>query len=219
MPFGLVNDPMTVQRVMDVLLNGINWQFVLVYIDDLCVLSKTFKEHLSHLKLVFDRLGEHNLHLKLSKCYFCQTHFDYLGHVVSSEGISTDPKKIACIKDSKPPTNQDEVHSWLGLIGYYRRFVHNYSKISEPIRRLKKKSEPFVWEKEQQDAFECLIEKLTTAPILCFPDFDKPFLLQVDASRQGIGAVLAQVGTDGNEHVCAYASNSLNVAQQKYSTI
>ena len=130
MPFGLCNAPATFQRMMDILLTGMNWRFCMAYIDDIVVFSKTFEEHIKHLQLVFDKLKSVNLTLKLSKCFFFRTQFRYLGHVVSTRGISTDPSKVIVVKNTKHPTNATELHSWISLLGYYRRFMPNFSKIA-----------------------------------------------------------------------------------------
>ena len=219
MPFGLVNAPMTFQRVMDVILTGVDWDFVLVYIDDICIISKTFSEHLIHLGKVFDRLRQHSLHLKMKKCFFCQISFPYLGHVVTKEGLATDPEKIRVIREMTPPKTTKEIASWIGLIGYYRRFVKNFAKHAYPITKLQKKGVKFVWELEQQKAFDYLTLQLINAPILAIVDFTRSFILQVDASKFGIGAVLAQKDDQGREHVVMYGSNALTDSQRKWHAI
>ena len=171
MPFGLCNAPATFQRMMDILLLGMNWKFCMAYIDDIVIFSKTFEQHLQHLKLVFEKLMSINLTLKFSKCFFFRTQFRYLGHVVSSRGVSTDPAKIIAVKNAPSPTNLTELRSWISLLGYYRRFIRNFSKIAAPLRLLLKADQPFVWGPPQQAAFESLRDRLISAPILAYPRF------------------------------------------------
>ena len=151
-----------------------------------------------------------------SKCSFCQESVSYLGHIVSREGVSTDPEKTAKVTRWPTPTSVQEVQQFLGLASYYRRFVHNFAEIAKPLHRLTERGKEFVWTLEYETAFATLKNRLSSAPILSFPDFSKPFLLDTDASQEGIGAVLSQI-SDGNEHVIAYASRTLSKAERKYS--
>ena len=230
MPFGLQNAPSTFQRLMTCCFGDMNFTHLLIYLDDLIIFSKTFEEHLERLQLVFDRLKEHGLKLKPSKCQLLRKEVQYLGHLVSAEGIRTDPEKISKVEDWVRPTNRKEVLQFLGLAGYYRRYVKGYSMIAAPLYRLtsgdprKKKRggkkslgpEPtFVWTGECEGAFQALKQQLTTAPVLGYPDFGLPFVLQTDASGEGLGAVLAQV-QGGVERVIAYASRGLNPAENRY---
>lgn len=230
MPFGLQNAPSTFQRLMTCCFGDLNFTHLLIYLDDLIIFSKSFDEHLQRLQMVFDRLQEHGLKLKPSKCQLVRKEVQYLGHLVSAEGIRTDPEKISRVKDWPRPTNRKEVLQFLGFVGYYRRYVLGYSTLAAPLYRLTtgdprrkkrggKKSAaadpPFLWTSECELAFQTLKESLMTAPVLGYPDYSIPFVLQTDASGGGLGAVLAQV-QDGAERVIAYASRSLSPAETRY---
>ena len=218
MPFGLCNAPATFQRSMDLVLAGIKWKSCLVYIDDIIVFSKTFEEHIAELEELFTRLNKFNLKLKASKCFFCKKSVEYLGHVVSKHGIQVDQKKVRAAQDLKPPQNVTEVKSFLGLTGYYRRFIRNYAKIAEPLTSLTRttKSE-FDWNEKCDEAFENLKAKLIEAPILRYPDFNRVFKIQTDASDAGLGAVLSQEFDDG-EAAIVFASRTLHEGERKWST-
>ena len=217
MPFGLCNAPATFQRLMDAILAGLKWTCCLVYLDDIIIYSESFEDHIKHLSMVFQRLEEAGLKLKASKCHFAKNHINYLGHVVTDEGISPDPKKVEAVKDFPQPKFLKEVRSFLGLTSYYRRFIKDYAKIAFPINQLLKKDVKFEWTLKCQKAFEQLKDLLITAPILSSPDFTEVFKLQTDASDEGIGAVLAQ-DIRNREHVIAYASRALSSAEIKWDT-
>ena len=216
MPFGLCNAPATFQRLMDMVLAGLQWTNCLVYLDDIIVVGKTFSQHLRNLTQVFERLRAAGLKLKPTKCHLCSEQVEFLGHVVSPEGVSTDPKKIAKVAEWPIPTSKKEVQQFLGLAGYYRRFISEFAKIARPLHRLTEKTATFNWDNDCQEAFETLRDKLISAPILAFPDLEKPFILDTDASDKGIGAVLSQRDEEGAERVVAYASKSLSRAEQHY---
>lgn len=230
MPFGLQNAPSTFQRLMTCCFGDLNFTHLLIYLDDLIIFSKTFEEHLERLQLVFDRLREHGLKLKPSKCQLMKKEVQYLGHIVSAEGIKTDPEKISKVKNWKTPTNRKEVLQFLGFAGYYRRYVKGYSTLAAPLYRLtsgdprKKKRKthkqtdserPYLWTDECEEAFQHLKDRLVTAPILGYPDYNLPFVLQTDASGEGLGAVLAQI-QNGVERVIAYASRGLSPPETRY---
>ncbi len=217
MPFGLCNAPATFQRLMDVVLSGLLWKNCLVYMDDIIVFGRSFDEHLDNLTLVLDALRAANITLKPSKCkLFCEE-IQFLGHVVSSAGVATDPEKVNKIKDMPAPRNAHEVRIFTGLTGYYRKFIKNYATIAEPLNKLLRKEGEWQWDTPQQQAVDELKRRLTEAPILAFPDFNLPFVLFTDASNHGIGAVLSQV-QDGKEVVICYFSRTLNAAERNYST-
>ena len=216
MPFGLCNGPATFQRLMNLLLAGVQWSSCLVYLDDIIVLGKTFEDHLKHLSQVFQRLRDAKLKLKVKKCSLCRETVQFLGHVVSSKRIAADPAKIQRVVDWLVPTNKCEVQRFLGLISYYRRFIRNCSQIAKPLYQLIERSKPFCWTVECDQAFQRLREQLTTPPALVFPDFSREFLLDTDASDQGIGAVLSQIQSDGQERVVAYASRLLSKSERHY---
>ena len=220
MPFGLVNAPATFQRLMATVFGDMNFESLLIYLDDIIIFSSTIEEHVERLRKVFHRLREHGLKLKPSKCQLFKSSVKYLGHVVSEEGITTDPAKTAALKDWPIPKCKKDVRSFLGMTGYYRRFVFQYAKIAAPLFALTggkrgSKEPPFVWSAECQSAFDTLVQKLTTAPILAYADYECPFLVQTDASGHGLGAVLAQV-QDGKERAIAYASRTLTSSESKY---
>ena len=230
MAFGLVNAPATFQRVMQAAMGDLHLNQCLLYLDDIIIFSKSFNEHIERLKAVFQRLREAKLKLKPSKCSFLQKQVKYLGHIVSAEGIQTDPSKIEVLKNWPVPSNVKEVRQFLGFAGFYRRFVKDFSNIARPLhnllrcdspgpnRRYKKKStqnQSFKWTPEHQSSFEHLIQSLSTAPVLSYADFSKPFIVHTDASSQGLGAILYQCH-DKKEHPIAFASRSLNDAEKKY---
>jgi hypothetical protein len=191
MPFGLCNAPVTFQRLMNEVLDEFLWKFVVVYLDDLNVYSKTFAQHLDHLQQVFERLRQVGLKLNPEKCYFIKQELSFLGYLISPRGIHTDPAKVEKVKDFPVPQNLTQLRGFLGLASYYRRFIKNFSKIANPLNKLLKKDVPFLWAKEQQLSFDFLKSCLIHAPILVYPDFEKTFILSTDASTFGLGAILA----------------------------
>ena len=216
MPFGLCNAPATFQRLMDMVLAGLQWSRCLVYLDDIIVPGKTFAEHLQNLEAVFQRFRQAGLKLKLGKCSFCQTEVAFLGHIVSRDGVATDPEKTAKVAKWPEPTSCREVQQFLGFANYYRRFVKDYAQIARPLHRLTEQGRDFQWSEECQIAFDTLRRALTSSPILAFPNPEKPFILDTDASDTGIGAVLSQEVQDGREHVIAYASRVLSKPERRY---
>jgi hypothetical protein len=216
MPFGLKNAPPTFQRMMNEILREWLDDFVVVYIDDIMIYSKTFEEHLKHIEKILKKLKEVNLMLKLKKCKWCEQNIEFLGHIVGKEGLKPDPRKIEKVKQIKEPTTVTEVRSFLGLVGYYRRFIEDFSKIARPLHELTKKNVKFKWEEKHQKAFEKLKEKLIEYPILGFPDYEKEFVLMTDASKEGLGAILSQKNNEGKEIVIAYGSKSLLPAEKNY---
>ena len=216
MPFGLCNAPATFQRLMDLVLAGLQWSQCLVYIDDVIVLGRTFQEHLDNLQEVFQRLRSAGLRLKPSKCAFFQRSVTYLGHVVSREGISADPGKVRKVASWPVPTSPKEVQRFLGFASYYRRFIKNFAAVAKPLHRLTEKGAPFRWTADCKHAFQELRQRLTSTPVLAHPDFNRPFVLDTDASDTGIGAVLSQVDEGGKERVIAYGSRLLSKPERNY---
>jgi hypothetical protein len=216
MPFGLCNAPATFQRLMDTVLRDILWQFVVVYIDDINIGSITFEEHLVHLEQVFNRLEKAGLKLSPEKCFFFKEELPFLGHVISKNGIQTDPEKLRTIKEFPIPKDLTQLRGFIALASYYRKFVKNFSSIAEPLNRLMKKNTPYIWGKDQVEAFEHLKTCLMTPPILAYPNFEKPFILYTDASTFALGAILSQKDDDKKEHVIAYASRTLNKHERNY---
>ena len=217
MPYGLSSSPAVFQNCMNAVLGDIR-HFALAFVDDIIVFSETFEDHLKHLQEVFDRLRKANLKLKISKCDFVKKELNYLGHIISDDGISVDPEKVSAIKNLMPPKNVRDVRSLLGMMSYYRKFVPNFSKIAKPLTALTKKNAHFKWSPEAQAAFDYLKASLLQAPILAFPDISKPFKLYTDASLYAMGAVLMQE-QDGADRVIQYVSHQFSEQKQKWPTI
>jgi hypothetical protein len=216
MPFGLKNAPPTFQRLMNDILKEFLDEFVVVYIDDILIYSENFEEHIEHIRKVFEKLREVKLKIKLKKCKFCEENIGFLGHIVGKDGLKPDPRNIKKIQELEKPKNISKLRSILGLCGYYRRFVKGFSGIAKPMNKLLQKQESFIWTEKQQKAFEILKERLVKPPILQYPNYEKSFILFTDASGKGLGAVLSQLDENEKEVVIAYASKSLNKAEQNY---
>ncbi|MCG8034660.1 MAG: DDE-type integrase/transposase/recombinase, partial [Candidatus Thiodiazotropha taylori] len=232
MAFGLTNAPATFQRLMERCMGELNLKECLIFLDDILIYSDTFEEHIRRLDAVFSRLHQHGLKLKPSKCEFFKTKVTYLGHVVSADGVETDPDKIKALSDWPVPHNIKTLRSFLGFTGYYRRYIKDYARIVKPLNDLlvghptnkhavaemkkkKKKATPWRWGEFEQNAFDTLKAKLTSPPILAYADFSKPFVVHTDASTEGLGAVLYQE-QDGVERVIAYASRGLRNSERNY---
>jgi hypothetical protein len=213
MSFGLTNALTHFMYLMNSVFMPELDKFVVVFIDDILIYSENMEDHAEHLRIVWTRLREHQLYAKLSKCEFWLREVQFLGHVLSENGISVDPSKVQEVMDWKAPTTVKEVWSFLGLAGYYRRFIPNFSKIVKPMTRLLQKNEKFVWTPECEAAFRTLRELLTTAPVLAQLDITKPFDVYCDASGIGLGCVLMQEG-----RVIAYASRQLRKHEVNYPT-
>jgi hypothetical protein len=218
MPFGLCNAPATFQRLMHKVLGNLIYTKAPVYIDDINVHSKSFNQHIEDLREVFGKLRKAKLKLRPDKCNFCYREIKFLGHIVGKDGIKVDQDKIKKVREFPKPENVSELRGFVGLASYYRKFIKDFSKITKPLTKLFQKDLEYVWRKEQEESFEALKEKLTTAPVLAYPDFEKEFTLYTDASGYALGAVLSQKGEDGKERVIEYASKGLTKAEQNYST-
>ena len=224
MPFGLTNAPATFQRLMENCLGDLHLRSCIIYLDDIIIFSKTPEEHVHRLSQVFEKLAAAGLKLKPSKCEFFKTEINYLGHVVSREGIKTDDKKIEAIKNWPWPVTNTEVRSFLGFTNYYRRFIHKYSQIAKPLNLLitgdssksKNKKTKVEWNESCEQAFERLKEICTQTPVLGYADYTKPFRLNTDASTEGLGAALYQKQEDGTERVIAFASRTLSKSERNY---
>ena len=217
MPFGLCNAPATFQRLMEKVLSGLQWEVAVLYIDDIIVHGRSFEEHIERLREVLKRLQAANLTLKTKKCCFLQQKVEFLGHIVSSAGISPNPKKIAKVTNWCDPTNLKELRSFLGLATYYRRFIKVFGNIARPLHALTEKGKQFIWTTDCEEAFSTLKNRLTSAPILGYPTKEDPFILDTDASQFGIGAVLSQ-RQSGQEVVIAYGSRLLTKSERNYCT-
>jgi len=216
-PFGLTGAPGCFQTLMNIIFRPHLDKFVLVYLDDIRIYSKTKEEHVEHLKVILDLLRKHKLYGKLSKCTFLTQSIEYLGHVISKNGIQVNPKKIEAVKNWEAPENMKQVQSFLGLCNYYRRFVKDFAIIATPLSNLTRKNIPFQWRKLEVNAFEKLKEMLTQAPVLRCADPNLPYELTADASQTGVGAFLTQTDETGCRPV-AYASRKLTPAEQDYRT-
>ena len=214
LPFGVCNGPATFQRVMQQALRGLS-DLCSVYVDDIIVFSRTVEDHVSHLEQVFSRLREVGLRLHPAKCRFASPQVEFLGHLITAEGILPNPAKISAVKEFRNPTNVKEVRQFLGIAGYYRRFVPNFSKVAGPLHDLTKQDVQFQWTPQCQESFDQLKVLLTSPPVLAYPDFEQKFTLYTDASGQGLGAVLEQQ-VDGHPHPIAYASRSLTKHEKNY---
>lgn len=218
MPFGLKNAPATFQRLMDNVLSGLQGNELFVYMDDIVIYARSLQEHSVKFDRLMSRLRAANLKLQPDKCEFLRKEVAYLGHVIGSDGVKPDPAKVKAVTNFPQPRNAKNIKQFLGLVGYYRRFIPSFSKLAKPLTDLLKKDKPFVWEIAQADAFDALRRSLCTEPILQYPDFTQPFILTTDASGYAIGGVLSQ-GKIGKDLPIAYVSRILNKPEQNYSTI
>lgn len=228
MPFGLSNAPANFQRLMHACLGEQNQQSLVIYLDDVIIYSPDFDTHLSHLDSVLDKLSRHGLKLKPNKCRFLKQEVPYLGHRVSAKGIAPDPDKVKCIREWPIPATSKQLQSFLGLAGYYPRFVKDFAKIASPLNQMLVGTAqnpgnrghlfPSKWNQACGYAFNSLKMALTSAPILCFADFNLPFIVYTDASNQGLRAVLSQVH-DGKDRVIAFASRSLSPTEKMLKII
>ena len=217
MPFGMKNSQATFQRMMNNCLGDLDG--VGIYVDDIVVYNDTWDEHLCGLEKVFGRLRDANLTVNLSKSDFGQAEVTYLGHVVGYGKVKPVDAKIECIKEFPVPRNKKSLMRFLGMVGYYRKFCKNFAAVTVPLTDLLRKSKPFVWSIECQDAFEKVKNLLCTHPVMSAPDFTKPFMLAVDASDFAAGAILMQRNNDGVDHPVAYFSKKFNNHQRNYSTV
>jgi hypothetical protein len=213
MSFGLTNAPAYFMYLINKVFMEYLDKFVVVFIDDILVFSQNEEEHEEHLRLVLQKLREHQLYAKFSKCDFWLKEVSFIGHIITHGGIVVDPSKVQDVLNWNPPKNVPEIRSFLGLAGYYRRFIEGFSKIVKPLTSLLEKGKEFKWDEKCQACFEELKKKLTTDPVLIMPDIHKGFDVYCDASRQGLGCVLMQEGK-----VIAYASRKLRKHEQNYPT-
>jgi hypothetical protein len=216
MPFGLCNAPATFQRVMNTILREGLDRFVLVFLDDILIYSKTRDEHIQHIREVLERLRSEKLFGKLKKCDFFRTEVEYLGFDVGAEGIKPSLSKVQAILDWPTPENVTDVRSFLGLCSFYRKFIRWFSELAAPMTDLTKKDRKFVWDDEADKSFNRLKTAMVTAPVLQLPDFDREFVVTTDASEVSVGGILQQNFGSGLQPVC-YESRKLNPAETRYS--
>lgn len=217
MPMGLTMSPLTWQRTINTILSGLIGHGVFVYLDDIIIYAKSKLEHDRILNAVMARIRDNKLQLKISKCNFYAREFEFLGHIISENGIRTNPKKVEAIKKFVTPKTVKKVQSFLGICNYYRRFVKSYSHVAKPLTRLLKKDQPFIWTDLAQDAFDKLKDILAREVTLAFPDFSQTFYITTDASDYAIGGVISQGDLPNDRPICFF-SRTLNEAQKRYST-
>lgn len=218
MPMGLKNSPSTFQRVMDNVLKDLQNTVCLVYLDDIIVYSTSLQEHIVNLQKVFQRLRESNLKIQMDKSEFLKLETAYLGHVISRDGIKPNPDKISAIQNYPIPKTPKEIKQFLGLVGYYRKFIPDFARLTKPLTHCLKKGNKITMNPQYVESFEKCKTLLTNDPILKYPDFSKEFILTTDASNVAIGAILSQ-GPIGSDKPVCYASRTLNDSEVNYSTI
>jgi len=217
MPFGLTNAPATFQREMNRIFFELIGNCIFIYIDDVIIFSGSFEKHLEDIVKVFKILRENNLKINIEKCHFFQKEVELLGHLLTVDGLKPVPTKVEVIKRWLPPKNITDVRSFLGAVGYYRKFIPNFAAEATFLIKLLKKNSNFHWGPEEDLSFQTLKDRLITAPVLSLPDYDKEFIIRTDASRKGIGGVLIQKDEDGNEHPLHFVSRTLKSAELNYS--
>ncbi|GJY62448.1 putative reverse transcriptase domain-containing protein, partial [Tanacetum coccineum] len=213
MLFGLTNAPAVFMNLMNRVCKSYLDKFVIVFIDDILIYSKSKQEHEKHLKLILELLKKEQLYAKFSKCEFWIPKLQFLGHVIDSQGIHVDPAKIESIKDWASPKTATEIHQFLGLAGYYRRFIKGFSKIAKPMTKLTQKKVKFDWGDKEKTTFQLIKKKLCSAPILALPEGSEDFIAYCNASIKGLGTMLMQ-----REKVIAYASWQLKIHEKNYTT-
>ncbi|GJT51615.1 putative reverse transcriptase domain-containing protein [Tanacetum coccineum] len=213
MPFGLTNTPAVFMDLMNRVCKPYLDKFVIVFIDDILIYSRNKEEHANHLRIILELLKKEKLYAKFSKCDFWIHIVQFLGHLIDSQGLHVDPAKIEAVKNWASPTTPTEIRQFLGLAGYYQRFIEGFSKIAKSLTELTQKNKKYIWGEDQESAFQLLKQKLCEAPILALPEGNDDFVVYCDASHQGLGAVLMQ-----REKVIAYASRQLKPNEENYTT-
>ena len=216
MPMGLTNAPATFERLMDLIMTGLNWKNVLIYLDDILIFGKDFEEYYTNLREVLERLRNARLKISPKKCHLLKSTVTYLGHVISNGEIRSDPEKTKLIDIFPVPKNTKEVRSFVSLASYYRKFVHNFAQIATPLTSMLEKNQSFHWTIECQHAFDTLPANLGTTTKLTLPDFSRPFRVTCDASGVALGAALSQLDETGKERPIAFASRKLSKTERKW---
>jgi len=217
MPFGLTNSPATFQRLIENVLRDLTGANIFIYMDDVLIASETIDQHVDDLQRVFDRMRSAHLQLNFKKCTFGRPEVIYLGHAITKNGLSPDKAKVNAVKNFPTPTDIKSLKGFLGLASYYRRFIDSFATIANPLFKLLRKNVSFNWTSSTEKAFNNLKSRLISAPVLAYPDFNKPFILHTDASGTGIGGILSQE-TETGERPIAFISRSLNKAERNYAT-
>ena len=215
MAFGGTNSPATLQRLVELLFP--RWWPVRAYLDDIIVFTATFKDHVYWLLQVLRTLVKANIHVNLEKSEFCVQEVTYLGYLLDKDGLRPDLEKVKPVLLYPKPTNLKELRSFLGMVGWYARFIQNAAELKIPLCRLLRKNEPFVWSEEQEKSMTAVKKPLCEAPVLARPDFSKDFTLHCEASDFAIGAVLTQEDENGHEHPIMFFSQTLTPAERQYS--
>ncbi|GJU98748.1 putative nucleotidyltransferase, ribonuclease H [Tanacetum coccineum] len=213
MRFGLTNTPAVFMDLMNRVCKPYLDKFMIVFIDDILIYSRNKEVHANHLRIIFKLFKKEKLYAKFSKCDFWISIVQFLGHLIDSQGLHIDPSKIEAVKNWTSPTTPTEIQQFLGLAGYYRRFIKDFSKIAKSLTELTQKNKKYIWGKDQESAFQLLKQKLCEAPILALPEGNGDFVVYCDASHQGLGAVLKQ-----REKVITYASRQLKPNEENYTT-
>ncbi|GKA48305.1 putative nucleotidyltransferase, ribonuclease H [Tanacetum coccineum] len=213
MPFGLTNAPTVFMDLMTLVCKPYLDKFVIVFIDDILIYSRNKEEHANHLRIILELLKKEKLYAKFSKCDFWIHIVQFLGHLIDNQGLHVDPAKIEAVKNWTSPTTPTEIRQFLGLAGYYQRFIKDFSKIGKSLTELTQKNKKYIWGEDQETAFQLLKQKLGEAPILALPEGNDDFVVYCDASHQVLGAVLMQ-----REKVIAYASRQLKPNEENYTT-
>lgn len=216
MAMGLKGAPPTFQGTMECVLSGLQGEILFVYMDDGVIYGRSLEEHRQKYEKFADRLKKVGMKLKPSKCEFLRREVTYLGHIISADGVKPNPTKVEAAERFKRPTNEKKVREFLGLAGYYRRFIKNFAGKAKPLTDLLKKDTPFVWEEAQENAFKILKKELCEGVTLQYPDFKKPFIVTTDASEYAVGAILSQ-GKLGEDRAISYASRAMSAAERNYN--
>nr|GEY91691.1 putative reverse transcriptase domain-containing protein [Tanacetum cinerariifolium] len=213
MPFGLTNAPAVFMDLMNRVCKPYLDKFIIVFIDDILIYSCNEEEHENHMRIILELFEKEKIYAKFSKYEFWINIVQFLGHLINSQGLHVDPAKIKAVKNWETPTTPTEVRQFLGLAGYYRRFIEGFSKIAKPLTKLTQKNKKYIWKEDQESAFQLLKQKLYEALILALPEGNDDFVIYCDASLQGLGVVLMQ-----KEKVIAYASRQLKPNEENYTT-